>query len=134
MAAREPIAAEKRCLCGTGLAYGQCCGRFHAGEQAPTAETLMRSRFTAFVTGDAEYLLRTWDPRTRPEELEVGDLPFRFYRLDILSTDGGGPLDQSGRVEFEAFYKGDATGSQREDSTFRRLEDGAWVYCAGDVS
>ena len=134
MAALQPIHPDKRCPCGTGLPYGQCCRRFHVGAQAPTAETLMRSRFTAFVTRDAEYLLRTWDPRTRPEELEVGDLPFRFYRLDVLSTTGGGQLDQTGRVEFEAFYKGAATGSQREDSTFRRLADGAWVYCAGDVS
>lgn len=53
MAALQPIHPDKRCPCGTGLPYGQCCRRFHVGAQAPTAETLMRSRFTAFVTRDA---------------------------------------------------------------------------------
>ncbi|QGU04549.1 YchJ family protein [Corynebacterium comes] len=122
-----------RCPCNTGLSYDECCGRYHAGAVAPTAETLMRSRFTAFVTRDAGYLLRTWDPDTRPYDLTLVDLPVQFYRLDVLEVVGGGPLDQEGVVEFEAFYKGSPAGSQRERSTFRRI-DGAWFYTAGDVS
>lgn len=122
-----------RCPCNTGLSYDECCGRYHAGADAPTAETLMRSRFSAFVTRDADYLLRTWDPDTRPFDLTLVDLPVQFYRLDILDTVGGGPLDQEGVVEFEAFYKGDPAGSQRERSTFRRIGR-EWVYTAGDVS
>lgn len=122
-----------RCPCNTGLSYDECCGRYHAGADAPTAETLMRSRFSAFVTRDTDYLLRTWDPDTRPFDLTLVDLPVQFYRLDILDTVGGGPLDQEGVVEFEAFYKGDPAGSQRERSTFRRIGR-EWVYTAGDVS
>lgn len=127
------IDTASRCPCGTGLNYGECCGKYHAGAVAPTAETLMRSRFTAFVTEDTDYLLRTWDPDTRPTQLSLADSPIRFYRLDILATEAGGPFDETGVVEFEAFYKGEITGSQRERSTFRRV-DGAWVYSAGDVS
>ena len=123
----------QRCPCGTGLVYGQCCGRYHDGGTAPTAEALMRSRFCAFITEDAEYLLRTWDPQTRPEQLSLAGSPVRFQRLDILDVEGGGPLDQTGVVEFEAFYTGEVSGSQRERSTFRRV-GGAWVYSAGDVS
>lgn len=123
---------SKRCPCGTGLSYGECCGKYHAGAVAPTAETLMRSRFTAFAVGDEEYLLRTWAPEDRPAELGLADSGLRFYRLDILDVLGGGPLDKTGMVEFEAFYKGAATGSQRERSAFRRL-DGKWVYSAGEV-
>lgn len=91
----------------------------------------MRSRFSAFVTGDEDYLLRTWDPDTRPATLDLADSPIRFYRLDILGTQGGGLLDNSGVVEFEAFYKGAAVGSQRERSSSRRL-GGAWVYSTGE--
>lgn len=91
----------------------------------------MRSRFSAFVTGDEDYLLRTWDPDTRPATLDLADSPIRFYRLDMLGTQGGGLLDNSGVVEFEAFYKGAAVGSQRERSSFRRLS-GAWVYSTGE--
>ncbi len=124
---------DRRCPCNTGLTYGECCGKYHAGGVAPTAETLMRSRFTAFVVRDAEYLLRTWDPDTRPFELTLVDLPVSFYRLDIIDVVGGGPLDREGVVEFEAFYKGDPPGSQRERSTFRRVGR-EWVYVAEDVS
>lgn len=123
-----------RCPCGTGLGFDECCGKYHAGEKAPTAETLMRSRFSAFVTGDEDYLLRTWDPATRPELLDLADMPVRFYRLEIIDTVGGGLLDPTGVVEFEAFYKGSMVGSQRERSTFRRIDDGSWVYTTGDVS
>lgn len=124
---------DRRCPCGTGLTYEQCCGKYHAGALAPTAETLMRSRFTAFVTRDADYLLRTWDPDTRPFELTLVDLPITFYRLDILDVVDGGPLDTEGIVEFEAFFKGDPPGSQRERSTFRRI-NGQWYYSNGSVT
>lgn len=125
---------HRRCPCGTGLQYFQCCGRYHAGEPAPTAETLMRSRFTAFALANGDYLLDTWDPLTRPETLNLADSPIRFYRLDILDVVGGGLLESEGTVEFEAFYKGQATGSQRERSTFSRGSDRRWYYTAGDVS
>ena len=123
--------SSRRCPCGTGLTYGECCGRYHAGTNAPTAEALMRSRFSAFVSGDEAYLLRTWDPDTRPETLDLADSPVRFYRLDILDTQAGGLLDNSGVVEFEAFYNGAAVGSHRARSSFRRV-GGAWVYSSGE--
>lgn len=122
----------KRCPCGTGLTYGECCYCFHSGEWvAPTAEALMRSRFTAFAVGNSQYLLDTWDPETRPSELGL-DMGIDFYRLDILETTGGGPFDSTGTVKFQAFYKGLASGVQEEDSTFRKV-NGAWVYSTGDV-
>ena len=62
----------------------------------------------------------------------MADSPIRFYRLDILDTEGGGLVDDEGIVEFEAFYKGEAVGSQRERSSFRRL-NGAWVYSTGEL-
>jgi SEC-C motif domain protein len=115
-----------RCPCGTGLSYDECCARFHAGDAAPTAEALMRSRFSAFALGDAAYLLSTWHPSTRPHALEL-DAGVRWYRLDILDRGAGGPLDAAGWVDFEAFYRGDSAGTQREVSTFVR-EAGRWFY------
>ncbi|MDY3127933.1 MAG: YchJ family metal-binding protein [Corynebacterium sp.] len=129
-----PLSAESRCPCGTGLNFGLCCQKYHLGTPAPTALTLMRSRFSAFVTGDEEYLLRSWDPQTRPASLNLAaDTDIKFYRLDIIDTDRGGALDDTGMVEFEAFYKGTVTGSQRERSVFRKIKhDGKshWVYTA----
>jgi hypothetical protein len=50
------------CPCGLGDGYESGFGRLHAGAPAPTAESLMRSRYSAFAVGDAGYLLRTWHP------------------------------------------------------------------------
>lgn len=140
----NPLPADVRCPCGTGLRFGECCKKYHDGAAAPTAETLMRSRFTAFVTGDEAYLLRTWDPDTRPGSLNLAesfaaDTGIRFYRLDIIVTEAGSPLDEHGVVEFEAFYKGSSNGSQHERSTFRRIQlrddhPREWVYSTGDVT
>ncbi|MGR8999959.1 MAG: YchJ family protein, partial [Gammaproteobacteria bacterium] len=50
------------CLCGSGTDYQQCCGPYHSGEKIPgTAEALMRSRYSAYVLRNADYLQATWD-------------------------------------------------------------------------
>lgn len=86
----------------------------------------MRSRYTAFVVGDADYLLRTWAPETRPAALEISRGGEPFTRLVILGKTGGGLFDSEGYVEFAAYYPG---GVQRERSRFERRA-GAWVYVA----
>lgn len=90
----------------------------------------MRSRYSAFAVGDVAYLLRTWHPSTRPEELAL-DSDLRWFRLDILATSRGGMLESDGTVEFRAHFKApDGAGSQHETSRFVR-DSGAWVYLDG---
>lgn len=127
------IRTVTRCPCLSGMTYDDCCGRFHRGESAaPTAEQLMRSRFSAFAVGDADYLLATWHPRTRPESVDL-DPDDRWYRLDIHSTERGGPFDDVGLVEFTAYHRGHSgAGTLHEVSRFRR-EDGRWFYLDGQV-
>jgi len=117
-----------RCPCLSGLAFGECCDRFIGGAaHAPTAVQLMRSRYTAFATGAAGYLLATWHPASRPDDLEL-DPAIRWLRLDIERTEGGGPFDRDGVVEFTAHYRhAGERGSQHETSRFTRLED-RWCY------
>ncbi|MFR9800247.1 YchJ family protein [Streptomyces sp. MS06] len=116
------------CPCGLAEPYGNCCGRRHTGAAAaPTAEALMRSRYSAFVKQDAGYLLRTWHPRTRPERLDL-DPGMRWTGLEILGTSGGSAFHTTGTVTFRASYRG---GSLHERSRFERV-DGAWVYVDGD--
>jgi SEC-C motif-containing protein len=121
-----------RCPCGSGDLFGGCCARLLGGDAAPTAERLMRSRYTAFAVADADYLRATWHPSTRPRTLEIeSDLEWR--RLVILAREGGGPFDQEGVVEFEAHWRqGENRGSLRERSRFVR-EDRRWFYVDGDV-
>ncbi|WP_427018119.1 YchJ family protein [Pseudarthrobacter sp. P1] len=121
-------APDDRCPCLSGETYGACCGRYLAtATPAPTAESLMRSRFTAFATGDAAYLQRSWHPTTRPAELEL-DADMRWYRLDILDTVRGSVHDDDGVVTFRAYFRHpDGAGSQQETSRFLR-EGGRWFY------
>ncbi|MFB2596243.1 YchJ family protein [Herbiconiux sp. P17] len=131
----RPLADTERCPCLSGEVYGECCGPFHRGQaHAPTAERLMRSRYSAFAIGDAGYLLDTWHPDTRPGDLEL-DAGIRWFRLDILGRTGGGVLDAEGTVEFEARYRmrpaapdaAATSGRQHENSSFSRV-DGRWFY------
>jgi len=107
----------------------QCCGRYLDGEAVPTAEALMRSRYTAFALRDENYLFRTWHPRTRPAP------PYwvegtQWIGLQILGAEAGGPSDEEGTVTFAASWR-DAltgeTGQMREHSRFSRRA-GRWVY------
>lgn len=67
----------------------------------------MRSRYAAYVAGDTAYLLRTWHPATRPERIDL-DPALRWTGLEVLRTEGGGPEDGKGVVEFRASYLTDA--------------------------
>lgn len=121
----------KSCPCRRGEPFDSCCGPILAGTRpAPTAETLMRSRYTAYVVGDTDYLLRSWHPNTRLDSLEL-DPDQRWLFLEIVGTQRGGPFDDNGTVEFIAHYKLDGVrDAMHELSTFVRV-DGAWVYLDG---
>jgi len=121
-----------RCPCGTGLVLDECCGRYLTGgaAPAPTAEALMRSRYTAFVVGDVAHLLATWHPDTRPPSLEL-DAGTRWLGLDVLDVVAGGPLAAAGEVEFRASHvHGGRRGAQHERSRFSRV-GGRWHYLDG---
>jgi SEC-C motif-containing protein len=118
------------CPCGSGRAYGDCCGRYlEAGELPETPEALMRSRYTAHVRGAAPYLAESWHPSTRPASRELSDpADLRWEGLEIISA-GGGP--EFGEVEFIAHFHGPAgPGRVRERSRFV-YEQGRWWYLDG---
>jgi SEC-C motif domain protein len=89
----------------------------------------MRSRYSAFAVADADYLLATWHPSTRPRSLDM-PVGVEWRHLEIRSHAAGGEDDHAGTVEFVAQYWDAATGrfgEQRETSAFRR-EAGHWFY------
>jgi SEC-C motif-containing protein len=92
----------------------------------------MRSRYTAFVAGDAAYLSATWHPGTRPGDLEP-DPAQRWTGLEIVDVEAGGPDDTRGVVEFRASWShGRERGVLHERSRFVR-QGGRWWYLDGDV-
>ncbi len=120
------------CPCQSGRTLPACCLPYLRREAQPsTAETLMRSRFTAFVRKDAEHLWRTWHPRTRPDEVPI-DGTVRWDTLRIIDVVAGGAADHVGEVTFEAgFTMVDGPGVFREHSRFERRA-GRWLYVDGD--
>lgn len=122
-----------QCPCGSGRVYLHCCGPLHDGTAAAaTAEALMRSRFSAFARGRADYLLSSWHPGTRPERLDL-DEQITWRRLQIVDTESGGADDVTGIVEFRAQYLHHGKRHiLHERSRFSRARDGTWRYVDGD--
>ncbi|MDC7701449.1 YchJ family protein [Vogesella indigofera] len=120
------------CPCGSGQLYASCCGRYHRGQPVPSAEALMRSRYSAFVLGDEGYLRQSWAAENLPDE-PLLDAAVKWLGLSILSTEAGGEQDQTGVVTFIARYKiNGRAGRMQESSRFVR-EQGLWRYLDGDV-
>lgn len=118
------------CPCGSLLDYKDCCGRFHDGDNAPDALSLMKSRYSAFVKGRADYLLRTWHSSTRPSQLDLSE-PVKWLGLEIVSFEGDA---KEATVSFIA--RGKINGrafKQVETSRFVR-EGTEWFYVDGVVS
>ena len=67
---------------GQPLSLDVCCGPYHTNQNAPDAESLMRSRYSAFVLGDVPYLLATWHSSQRPATLEL-EAGAKWLGLDI---------------------------------------------------
>lgn len=129
--ARASENEREACPCG-GLAFADCCGRYlENGDIPPTAEALMRSRYTAFVRRDAPYLLDTWAARTRPSTLDFADAP---QWLGLLVKAHVQHDDTHAEVEFVARYKvGGRAHRLHERSRFERSDDGRWRYIDGDL-
>lgn len=115
------------------LPYGQCCGRYHTGPlalQAPDAEHLMRSRYSAFVLDLRDYLLATWHPDHRPSELDPPEPGLRWLGMEVRAHR---LLDADhAEVRFVARSKlGGRAHRLAECSRFERLANGRWVYVDG---
>lgn len=118
------------CPCGLPADYSACCGRFHAGDAAPDAERLMRSRYSAYVRHLADYLRQTWHPDTRPAELSLDEAPGqRTQWLGLTVNEHTVTGTDSAEVRFTARYRigGGSAVRMTEHSRFLRI-DGRWYY------
>ena len=115
------------------LPYADCCGRYldHGDDAAaPDAESLMRSRYTAFVAERADYLQATWHPGTRPATLDF-EPDTKWLGLEVRRHRSTG--DDRAEVEFVARYRvGGRAVRLHETSRFVR-EGGRWFYVDGDI-
>lgn len=126
------------CPCGIEQSYEECCGVYHKGtENAPTAEMLMRARYSAFAKQEVKYISSTHIPGTEDfDEKEASEWAknSEWKKLEIVSTSKGQEEDDKGMVEFKAFYS-DKEGNDyvhHELSTFKK-QDGKWYYVDGQI-
>jgi SEC-C motif-containing protein len=130
---------SRPCPCGrTGpakkpLLFANCCGRFidhFEATPAPDAESLMRSRYTAFVAGRASYLLATWHASQRPASIEF-DPGVKWLGLEVRSHR---EMDAThAEVEFVARQKSPGSPAVRLHERSRFIHEvGRWYYVDGD--
>jgi SEC-C motif-containing protein len=116
------------------MSLAQCCGRYCGPvpqEPAPDAESLMRSRYTAYAIGDEAYVLATWHASTRPSQarFEAGTKWLGLQVHEHRRIDEG-----HAEVEFVARWRiGGRAHRLHERSRFVR-ENGRWYYVDGDIS
>jgi SEC-C motif-containing protein len=114
------------------IVYTDCCARFvdhFSITPAPDAEHLMRSRYSAFVRAQTDYLLSTWHSSTRPASLDL-DVGAKWLGLDVRQHQVTGA--ETAEVEFVARYRVQGQAVRlHERSRFVR-EDGRWFYVDGD--
>lgn len=133
------VTAEGPCPCGRldarqrPLAFARCCGRLLADFEhtpAPDAESLMRSRYCAFVLEDADYLLATWHPSRRPPQLDF-EPGIKWLGLEVRGQRQ--PDATHAEVEFVARSRIGGRAQRLHERSRFVCEDGRWYYVDGDL-
>jgi len=126
------------CPCGSGREFESCCGPIVVGGAAPTAEALMRSRYTAFTMGLIDHIERTHAPEARADfnraEAESWARESRWDGLEVRAREAGGEGDETGTVEFVARYRREGRPFVHHERASFRREAGAWVYIDGELN
>jgi len=124
------------CPCGKGESLETCCGPYLKHEKKPpTAEDLMRARYTAYATGDVDFIVESHDPDRKGEvdrkNTELWSKQSEWLGLEITSTEKGAPEDETGIVEFVARYKVKSTKIEHRERALFRKHNERWVFVDG---
>lgn len=122
------------------LTFENCCGPYiEKKKKAPTAEALMRSRYTAYVVKNIDYVdatqINSPDEKFNKEEALKWAESSEWMGMDVLKTSKGEAEDNTGTVEFVAHYKDKESGTElhhRETSLFTKV-NGEWKFKEGHI-
>jgi SEC-C motif-containing protein len=122
----------ENCPCGSGLDFTACCGPIIAGAPAATAEALMRSRYSAYVTHAYAHLGNTLSAEQR-KDYSADDAKrwaesSEWLGLEIAPVSLGGPTDETGAVEFTARFKTEGQEHEHHEIAVFKREESRWVY------
>ena len=110
------------CPCGNSKKYKECCQIAHQSHQSvTTAEQLMRSRYSAFVLANGDYLMESHHQETRPlkekENIVTWAKSVEWMGLKISAKTKGLENDTEGTVTFKAYFEEDGKNSARGPSS-----------------
>jgi SEC-C motif-containing protein len=128
----------EKCPCGSGKMYLKCCKPYIKGKaNPPTAEALMRSRYSAYVRHEIDYIINTCIDGDRIDHKSVTDWSEKSQWLGlriINSARGGGEGDNTGTVAFEAVYiRGNNLRNVHHELANFEKKDGKWFYKNGEI-
>lgn len=113
------------CYCDQDKSFESCCQPYLDGvKNAPDAVSLMRSRYSAFVTSNKDYLLSTWHPQHAPTDLTF-DEDQNWLGLKVLQWSSD---DQQAEVKFIARYKIHGKAHKLEEHSVFCYISGRWYY------
>jgi len=129
----------KTCPCGSSREYSACCEQYIRGKaKAPTAEALMRSRYSAYVEREIDYIINTCVDRGNKDidykSTREWSEQSKWLGLKILSAEKGGISDNEGTVEFEATYEKDGLRDIHHETAKFKKDNNEWLYAEGRVS
>ena len=129
----------KKCPCGSGRPYSDCCQQYISGKvKAPTAEALMRSRYSAYVEHEIDYILNTCVQRGEKDIDAVSTREWSeqstWLGLTVINAEKGGLNDTEGTVEFEASYERDGMKEIHHETAKFKKEGNEWLYEEGHVT
>ena len=130
---------QNQCFCGSNNTFEQCCKPIIDGVQpAPTAQSLMRSRYSAYVIVASQYLIDSTHISQRANysktDIEAWAKESHWQKLEIVDCKKGLSGDSVGEVEFKAYYQDSKNilHIHHEKSIFKQ-ENGDWFYVNGTI-
>jgi len=128
----------KQCPCGSGRSYAECCEPYIKGRaKAPSAEALMRSRYSAYAEHEIDFIINSCLARGKndidPKSTRDWSEKSTWLGLKIILTEKGGPEDNEGTVEFEALYERDGLKEVHHETARFKKENSEWFYEDGHV-
>ena len=126
------------CHCGKTGPYEVCCAPYIQGiDQPPTAEALMRSRYSAYVVGAIDYIIDTNDPneieKVDRESTESWSKQSEWHGLEVMNVEDGGENDSKGVVEFVADFTYEEERQKHHEVAHFRKKNDRWYYADGNV-
>ncbi len=121
------------CYCGAATPFSECCEPLIKGDaEAQTAEALMRSRYSAFVKAEVNYILNTVHPDKKTEDDEKSIRSWAeksdWIKFELIESTNGGPDDDEGQVEFIAHFRAKEKRQQHHEiAIFKKLEN-KWYF------